>query len=219
MEQANWDKRVCPTCKHHAFWEMHYNGKASCTACGVLAEAWAFEGFQTSFAHGYSPLSTLQQNQAYTRTKRFVKYLNRASMKQSMNSVPDATWRFLLKHAPYRDPAHILRTLKKAKIKRKCYDCLPLLTFHLCPGCTVPRISDDEQKRALDFFEVIDLAFPQKGSFMSYLYVLEFVLVSIGRADVLPFISRIQCQKRRAKYSIRLAAIIRDAISDGTLQA
>ena len=59
--------------------------KASCTACGVLAEAWAFEGFQTSFAHGYSPLSTLQQNQAYTRTKRFVKYLNRASMKQSMN--------------------------------------------------------------------------------------------------------------------------------------
>ena len=86
---------------------MHYNGKASCTACGVLAEAWAFEGFQTSFAHGYSPLSTLQQNQAYTRTKRFVKYLNRASMKQSMNSVPDATWKFLLKHAPYRDPAHI----------------------------------------------------------------------------------------------------------------
>ena len=69
MEQGNWDKRVCPTCKCHAFWEMHYNGKASCTACGVLAEAWAFEGFQTSFAHGYSPLSTLQQNQAYTRTK------------------------------------------------------------------------------------------------------------------------------------------------------
>ena len=212
----NWDKRICPTCKHAAFWEMHYNGKASCTACGVIAEAWAFEA---SFAHGYSPLSTLQQTQVYTRTKRFVKYLNRASMKQSVNSVPDETWAFLLRHAPYRDPAHILRTLKKAKIKRKCYDCLPLLTFHLCPGLDVPRISDLEQKRALDYFGVIDRAFPQKGSFMSYLYVLEFILESIGRSDVLPFISRIQCQKRRTKYSMRLAAIIRDAKSDGTLRA
>ena len=78
---------------------------------------------------------------------------------------------------------------------------------------------DEEQKRALGYFEVIDRAFPQKGSFMSYLYVLEFILESIGRADVLPFISRIQCQKRRTKYSMRLAAIIRDAISDGTLRA
>ena len=95
---------------------------------------------------------------------------------------------------------------------------MPLLTFHLCPTCTVPRITAQEQKRALDYFQVIDFAFPQKGSFMSYLYVLEFVLESIGRADVLPFISRIQCRKRRAKYSMRLAAIIRDAISDGTLQ-
>ena len=217
--EPNWDKRICPTCKNAAFWEMHYNGKASCTACGVLAEAWAFEGFQTSFAHGYSPLSTLQQTQVYTRTKRFVKYLNRASMKQSVNSVPDETWAFLLRHAPYRDPAHILRTLKKAKIKRKCYDCLPLLTYHMCPGLDVPRISDLEQKRALDYFEVIDRAFPEKGSFMSYLYVLEFILESIGRSDVLPFISRIQSQKRRTKYSMRLAAIIRDAISDGTLRA
>ena len=103
----NWDKRVCPTCKHAAFWEMHYNGKASCTACGVLAEAWAFEGFQTSFAHGYSPLSTLQQTQVYTRTKRFVKYLNRASMKQSVNSVPDETCVFVEARALPGPGAHL----------------------------------------------------------------------------------------------------------------
>ena len=66
---------------------------------------------------------------------------------------------------------------------------------------------------------MIDRAFPDKGSFMSYMYVLEFVMVSIGRADMLPYISRIQCRKRRAKYGTRLAAIIRDAISVESLPA
>jgi len=75
------------------------------------------------------------------------------------------------------------------------------------------------QRSALDYFRVIDRAFPDKGSFMSYMYVLEFVMVNIGRADMLPYISRIQCRKRRAKYGIRLAAIIRDARSDGSLPA
>ena len=83
--QPLWDKRRCPHCDKYAFWELHYNGKASCTACGVLCDSWAFEGFQTSYAHGYSPVNSLQQNQVYTRTKRFLKYLNRASMKQSVN--------------------------------------------------------------------------------------------------------------------------------------
>ena len=218
-EQPLWDKRRCPHCNKYAFWELHYNGKASCTACGVLCDSWAFEGFQTSYAHGYSPVNSLQQNQVYTRTKRFVKYLNRASMKQSVNSVPDDTWEYLLQRAPYKSPGHILRTLKKAKLKRKCYDCLPLLTHHLCPDVSVPRLSEREQRRALEYFDIIDQAFPHTGSFMSYLYVLEFILIQVGRQDVLPYISRIQCQKRRAKYGTRLAAIIRDAISGGSLPA
>ena len=103
-----WDKRRCPHCDKLAFWELHYNGKASCTACGTLCAS-LFEGFQTSYAHGYSPVSTLQQNQVNTRTKRFLKYLNRASMKQSANSVPDDTWAFLMDHAlqkPRTHPAH-----------------------------------------------------------------------------------------------------------------
>ena len=213
-----WDKRNCPHCTRAAYWDLHYNGTASCTACGVLCQSTAFEGFQTSFAHGYSPLNTLQQNATYTRIKRFQKYLNRASMRQSMNSVPDATWEYLLPLAPFHSPGHIMRTLKKAKLKRKCYDCLPLLTFHLCPTHKVPQITDAEYGAALEYFRAIDHAFPERGSFMSYLYVLEFVLVQIGRQDILPYISRIQCQKRRANYAQRLAAIIRDAISDGTLR-
>ena len=135
--------------------------------------------FQTSYAHGYSPVNSLQQNQVYTRTKRFVKYLNRASMKQSVNSVPDDTWEYLLQRAPYKSPGHILRTLKKAKLKRKCYDCLPLLT-HVPRRFRAQALGARTTARA----RVIDQAFPHTGSFMSYLYVLEFILIQVGRQDV-----------------------------------
>ena len=136
-----WGKRTCPHCENVAYWDLHYNGSASCTSCGTLSTANAFEGFETTYIHGYSPLNTLQQNAVYTRLKRFQKYLNRASMRQSMNSVPDDTWRYLIDRGPYNSPGHILRTLKKSKLKRKCYDCLPMLTHHLCTHINVPKLT------------------------------------------------------------------------------
>lgn len=214
-----WGKRTCPHCENVAYWDLHYNGSASCTSCGTLSTANAFEGFETTYIHGYSPLNTLQQNAVYTRLKRFQKYLNRASMRQSMNSVPDDTWRYLIDRGPYNSPGHILRTLKKSKLKRKCYDCLPLLTHHLCAHINVPKLVEREYRQALEYFRAIDEAFPIRGSFMSYLFILEFILCELGRPDMLPFISRIHCRKRRDKYQTHLTSVIKDALTDGSLRA
>ena len=88
----------------------------------------------------------------------------------------------------------------------------------------MPSLSEGEQRSALDYFRVIDRAFPDKGSFMSYMYVLEFVMVNIGRADMLPYISRPvpeaarkvrnparrdnqRCEIRRKPASLRLSAM------------
>jgi hypothetical protein len=106
-------------------WEMHYNGSASCMRCGELSRAQSF-----NYIHGYTPLNSLQQNVAYTRTKRFQKYLNHACMKQGIKSVPDETWKFLLDNGPYKSPGHIVNKLKRAKLKR-----LPLFVRHLCDNC------------------------------------------------------------------------------------
>ena len=204
---------LCSSCDAPAMWEMHYNGSASCMRCGELSRAQSF-----NYIHGYTPLNSLQQNVAYTRTKRFQKYLNHACMKQGIKSVPDETWKFLLDNGPYKSPGHIVSKLKRAKLKRKCYDSLPMFVCHLCDNCDVPKITNREYRIALAYFRVIDLAFPDKSSFMSYLYILEFILTHMGRSDMLPFISRIQCRKRRGKYKRHLAAIITSALSDGSLQ-
>ena len=117
-------------------------------------------------------------------------------------------------------PPHVLRTLKRAgrKLKNKCYDCLPLLVHHLCE-MTVPVLSDREIKTAMDRFAIIDAAFPQGGGFMSYAYALEFVLLGMDRPDMVPFLSGIQCVKRRAHYYEKLTRIFRDASAGGIPQA
>ena len=197
-------------------WELHMNGTASCMNCGVLVKNEMFDSPCDNFMHSFQSMSVLCQTQTYTRAKRFKKYLHRACMRQSVNSVPDPTWKYLLDHRPYSGPPHILRTLKRAgrKLKNKCYDCLPLLVHHLCE-VTVPVLSDREIATAMDLFEVIDAAFPQGGGFMSYAYALEFVLLKMGRPDMVPYLSGIQCVKRRAHYYEKLTRIFRDASAGG----
>ena len=146
---------------------------------------------------------------SYTRVKRFRKYLQRASMQQSGNSVPESTWRYLFEGGPYSGPGGIVRRLKRAPkhIRKKCYDSLPLLTKTLCPQIRVPTLSEKDKDRALAAFRTLDDAYNQGEPFVSYLYALEFILQRIGRGDVLPFLNKIQCKKRRFAYRRRLHKI------------
>ena len=186
------------------------NGTASCMVCGVLSKDEAL--ICENYVHSFQSMSVLCQTQTYTRAKRFKKYLHRACMRQSCKSVPDATWKYMLAHRPYSGPKEILRTLKQAgrKLRNKCYDCLPLLVHHLC-DVPVPVLRDHEITVAMDHFTVIDAAFPHSRGFMSYAFALEFILRKMDRADILPFLSGIQCVKRRKHYDTVLTRIFRDA--------
>ena len=117
-------------------------------------------------------------------------------------------------HTP--GPLTFCERLKQAgrKLRNKCYDCMPLLVHHLC-DIKVPVLSDREITIAMDHFAVIDAAFPRPGSFMSYAYALEFILLKMERVDMLPFLSGIQCVKRRAHYHQKLTRIFRDATAGG----
>ena len=150
----------------------------------------------------------------YTRRKRFRKYLMRANRNQSANTVAPETWEHLLKFAPFATPEKLHRCLKAAKhLKRKCYDCMALMCAHLCT-CKVPTLSQVEIRRALETFDTIDRALPSTEPMISYLFCLEFILKKIGRGDMVPFINRIKCSKRRQQYNSRLREVFgrRDAI-------
>jgi len=102
--------------------------------------------------------------------------------------------------------------LKRSKLKRKCYDSLPMLSNHLCTDVHVPTLDPAEFRKALEYFGVIDRHYKDKNSFISYLYVLEYVLHKMQRQDLCPFLSRIQCKTRRHQYNILLDKIFGERV-------
>ena len=90
--------------------------------------------------------------------------------------------------------------------------------MHLCEGLTVPRLSDANIASAMRLFQVIDRQL-DRDSMISYLYCLEYILGKIGRKDMLPYINRIKCARRRGHYKVRLdrmfsAATVVDLLND-----
>jgi len=192
---------ACSSCKQPPYWLEMGNGLSVCTSCGI-ASMIGFYGAENAFCRN----EAVHPKVCYTRQKRFKKYLNRARMIQSGSTVPDETWKYLIERGPYRTPYDIVRTLKGARhLRQKCYDSLPLLSRHLCSKCP-PTLDEKEAARCNRIFDVIDSSL-KNGPFLSYLYVLEYILHKIGRSDLCPFLSRIKCKKRRHKYNIKLDAI------------
>ena len=148
----------------------------------------------------------------YTRMKRFRKYLQRAARQQSTSTVPPGTWDYLIAGKPYSSPGAILRRLKSAPkhICKKCYDSLPMLVRTLC-NIAVPELQEIDKYRAMSAFRQLDDAYIQGEPFVSYLYALEYILQLLGRGDMLPYINKIQCRKRRAAYKERLDRVFRDS--------
>mgnify|MGYP000324265197 FL=1 len=173
-----------------------------CTACGVENPGYLTPADNTAWN------SVLVPTQTYTRIKRFRKYLARASKAQNASSVPEQTWQYLFAHGPYKTPGAIVRTLKAAgkRIKKKCYDSLPLFCEQLA-DIRVPSLTNLDKFRANAAFKKLDTAYSKGEPFVSYLFALEYILGRIGRSDVLPFINKIQCRKRRHRYKMRLDKI------------
>ena len=174
-----------------------------CTNCGT-----EHPGYLTTCENNGAYQSVLVPTQTYTRLKRFRKYLARAGKSQCASSVPKETWEYLLANGPYSCPGAIVRALKKAgkKLKKKCYDSLPFLCEQVA-GMQVPSLNELDKFRAEAAFKILDCAYSRGEPFVSYLYAIEYILIHIGRADILPFINKIQCTKRRYRYKIRMDRI------------
>jgi hypothetical protein len=190
-------------CTHpeQCMYESGY-GTLVCMCCGIEKTGGPLADPSYTYPRGYE--ITIRRKQPYTRAKRFRKYLTRACMSQGLSSVPDATWAYLVKHLPYAGPQEILFRLKRSKLKNKCYDSLPIMTKHMCPQCRVPILTPQDAQKAVCAFNEIESGFPKGSKFVSYLYLLEHVLVRIGRKDMLPFLNRIQCPRRRREYEERI---------------
>ena len=197
----------CPFCDMETIFEYIGGGLRSCTTCGG-SHIGQMEEFSTM---AWCPNEQMLRS-CYTRLRRFKKYLSRACQDQSASTVPDETWQYLFSKRPFKGPRSIMRCLKKSKLKRKCYDSLALMTKNLCPDVDVPTLSVAEFRRALELFHVVDDHYRDQKSFCSYLFVLEYILRKMQRHDIVPFVSVIQCCRRRNNYQSLLDRIFKEAV-------
>ena len=179
-----------------------------CVSCGVENPGYAYIPDPMVWNVPLVPVQT------YTRLKRFRKYLARASKRQTASSIPSETWEYLINKGPYSTPGQIIRTLKGAgkKLKKKCYDSLPLLCMQL-GTFAVPTLTEADNFQAVNAFKKLDQTYNEGEPFVSYLYALEYILVHIGREDMLPYINKIQCCKRRHRYRQRLDKIFKTPVT------
>ena len=193
-------QKLCKGCGNASQFLEGGFGLDICTVCGLCLPGAFCELRQ------YFSADRVMTPCTYTRRKRFRKYLLRANRNQSANTVPPETWEYLMQYAPFRSPSDLHRCLKAAKhLKRKCYDSMPLMCTHLCES-TVPSLDSTEILRAMHSFDTIDRILRANNEPMiSYLFCLEFILKRIGRDDMLVFINRIKCPKRRHRYEQRLS--------------
>jgi hypothetical protein len=195
------DDHICTMCKKPTVFEYIGSGLRCCTLCGV-ASIGPMDETNVMWCSNEQMVRS-----CYTRLRRFKKYLSRACNMQSSSTVPDETWQYLVERAPFKGPRSIVRCLKKSKLKRKCYDSLSIMTKNLCNNVPVPTMTASEFRYALELFRVVDEHFKNKKSFCSYLYVLEYILRKMGRPDIVPFVSVIQCCRRRNNYQSMLDRI------------
>lgn len=197
------DAKNCPNCRGNRF-EMLGFGLDVCMYCGTSVPG------LISDHNPYVLRDRIVAQTTYTRRKRFRKYLHRANRAQSASTVPCETWEYLMERGPYQNPGQVHRALKAAKhLKRKCYDSLPLLCTYLCDGLKVPRLTEPDLANAMRLFDIIDRRLA-RDSMISYLYCLEYILAKIGRSDMLHYINRIKCSKRRGRYKERLDRLFSD---------
>ena len=182
-------------------------GSMVCPRCGSEDFSCIYESHNAYCAYSVP----LVPPATYTRMKRFRKYLQRAARQQSTSTVPPGTWDYLFAGKPYSCPGAILRRLKRAPkhICKKCYDSLPMLVHTLCPGAVVPELQESDKYQAVSRFRELDDAYNQGEPFVSYLFALEYILELIGKSELLPYINKIQCRKRRAAYRWRLDKIFK----------
>ena len=88
-----------------------------------------------------------------------------------------------------------------------------MMCQHLCTDTTVPTLDDIEFHTALEHFSTIDKHYKKESSFISYLYILEYILHKMERRDLVPFLSRIQCRTRRSQYNCILDKVFGTRVS------
>ena len=135
----------------------------------------------------------------YCRKKRFNKLLYNVWGARSPR-MEDALVRYIEKNNP-QNASDILSLIRKSKQRSfKRYDCISKLCVDLLRHRPTP-LSQNHIQMCMGIFQRVELHHRVIGGcFPAYSFLLELCMYTIDRVDLLQYIHRLKCEKRRMLY-------------------
>ena len=171
-----------------------------CTGCGLESNIHLIQ------EPIYMPCATIDRS--YSRIDRWKGLVRKITGYNNGPSVTDPIWSFLKKSAPYKDPQHILRALRKSSLTNKHYQSLYMFTKVFAPEYELPEQQLEVAQKLGSYFNFIYRLWNKfvgdNKPFFSYNWLVEQSLHFYNFEMYLPFIKRLVCTKRRRKYEVLL---------------
>ena len=138
----------------------------------------------------------------YCRKKRFQKLLHNV-WSARLPSMKDQFVRYIQENCP-KTPAEIIELIRTAKPREyKRYDCISRLSIEFLNHRPIP-LTRSQISQCMGIFQRVEIEHRRrKGVFPAYSFLIELCLAKVGRPDLIQYIHRLKCPRRRARY-IRL---------------
>ena len=135
----------------------------------------------------------------YSRRKRFQKLLHNA-WSARLPSMRDDFVKYIQKHAP-KTPQRIIELIRTANRREfKRYDCISRLSIEFL-GHRPRPLTPCQISECMGIFQRVEIVHRRaRGVFPAYSFLIELCLVKVGRPDLIQYIHRLKCPRRRSTY-------------------
>ena len=135
----------------------------------------------------------------YCRKKRFQKLLHNVWSARLPN-MKDRFVQYIQENKP-ETPAQIIELIRTAKPREyKRYDCISRLSIEFLNHRPKP-LTQCQISECMGIFERVEIVHRrQKGVFPAYSFLIELCLVKVDRPDLIQYIHRLKCPRRRSRY-------------------
>ena len=135
----------------------------------------------------------------YCRKKRFQKLLHNVWSARLPN-MKDQFVKYIQDHNP-QTPDEIIELIRTAKPRDyKRYDCISRLSIEFLNHRPEP-LTQCQISECMGIFERVEIVHRrQRGVFPAYSFLIELCLVKVKRPDLIQYIHRLKCPRRRTKY-------------------
>ena len=184
-----------------------------CTDCGLEKTV------LVNTPNYHTHIQTAPLARFYSRPHRWHTLLKKIVGIHSGPNAGDPIWKHLKDQEPFPTVVELKQALRGCNLENKHYPCIHIFARCFCADYQKPRHNAQTVLKKLrvhfDFILQLHNRSGQKGKFFSYNWLLEQSLSLHNFTEYLPFVKKLKCANRRAKYVKQLITLYETHVENG----